>query len=64
MDEEMQADQELLTTALDEEERAYNAYKNKIDEWNTQGTKIEPKNRNVSRWVTNHDQKENTKQNS
>lgn len=64
MDEEMQADQELLTTALDEEERAYNAYKNKIDKWNTQGTIKEPKNRNAGRRVTNHNQIEGTKQNS
>ena len=36
MDEEMQRDQELLTAALNNEERAYNAYKKKIDKWNAQ----------------------------
>ena len=55
MDEEMQADQELLTAALEEEERAYNVYKNKIDEWNTWRTKMEPEDKNASTWVTNDD---------
>jgi hypothetical protein len=64
MDEEMQADQELLTAALDDEERAYNVYKNKINEWNAQGTKMESESKNASKWVTNHDQIEGKIQNS
>ena len=36
MDEEMQRDQELLTAALNNEEKAYKAYKDKIDKWNAQ----------------------------
>ena len=60
----MQADQKLLTIALNDEERACNIYKNKIDKWNTQKITNGPKNRNTEKQITNHSQIEGIKQQS